>query len=89
MFVDFENRALDAAVFIRGLEPFGKLTTEHIQTLLPFHADDRIHAAGHTDIGDVTGAAGQNPDVGGGHVGMGAPDGGCPAVEVPAHGLLF
>ena len=41
--------------------------------------------AGHADVADEGGAAGQDPRVGGRDVGVGAEHGGHAAVEVPAH----
>src|SRR6202041_3755238 len=47
------------------------------------HADDGIVRAGHSDVGDVGGAAGKHAIIGGGDVGVGAEHGGNFAVEMP------
>jgi len=57
---------------------------EAADRLLLAHADDAAARAGHADVGDVGGPAGQHARVGGRDVGVRADDGAHAAVEVPA-----
>jgi hypothetical protein len=71
-------------VLFGGLEPDRHLCQERLDRLLALDADHAAARAGHADVGDVGGAARQDPRVGGRHVCVGADDGGHPAVEQPA-----
>ena len=87
--VDGEDRALDLLVPVRGLEAGGQLPAEHGDALLPPDAQDRVKAPGHAHVGDVARPPGEDALVGGGDMGVGAPDGGGPPRQVIAHGQLF
>ena len=65
------------------------LAQEARQRLVLRHADDRVVVAGHADVGDEGGAAGQNLMVGGGRMSMGADDEARAAVDEMAHRLLL
>ena len=60
-----------------------------LQRLVLGHADHRVVVAGHADIADEGGAAGQDAQVGGRRVGMGAGDEARAAVAEKAHRLLL
>ena len=66
----------------RRLEPArGDAGGKTAQRLVLFHADHRIIVAGHADVGDETRAAGQDAMIGARHMGMGADDQACLAVD--------
>ena len=52
-------------------------------------ADHRLGGAGHAQVGDKAQAFGEHLGVGGGHVGVGAPQGLDPPIQVPGHGPLL
>ena len=62
------------------------LRRNRVHRLVLGHADHRIVVAGHADVGDEGGAAGEDLVVGGRHVGMGADHqaGAAVAVECPS-----
>ena len=79
------QHAHEPRVVLGRLEAHGHLRAQRLDRLLLAHADDAAARAGHADVGDVGGPAGQDARVGGRHVGVRAHDGGHAAVEVPAH----
>ena len=87
--VDVDDGAGEADVPLGDLEGGGGLEEEALEHLVDPHADHRLVGAGHADVGLQGGAAGEDPLVGGGDVGVGAEHGAHPAVEVEAHRLLL
>jgi len=73
----------------RYLERKRHLSPERLQDALGAAAEHRIVGAGHADIGDIRGAFGQNPLVGGHDVGMRAETQARPAVEMITHSDFF
>jgi len=71
------------------LERKRHLRPERLQDALDAATEHRIMGAGHADIGDIRGAFGQNPLVGGCDVGMRAETQARPAVEMIAHSDFF
>src|SRR5450631_1710125 len=53
------------------------------------HPDAAVPGPHHPDVGDVGGATGQDPGVGGRNVRVGPDHGAGPAVQVPTHGRLL
>ena len=62
---------------------------ERFDGLLRRDAQHRFDGPGHAQIGDVAGALGHHPLVGGGHVGMGAPHGADAAIQIVAQRQLL
>jgi len=72
-----------------GFELSGHSGEEAPENEFGFDTDDGVVRAGHSDVGLVGGASGEDPSVGGGDVGVGPEYGGYAAVEIPAEGDLF
>ncbi len=68
---------------------FGMPVRNRSMTLLFSIADDGIEGAGHARIGNEGRPFGQDPLIGGLHVGVGPQDGAYLAVQKPADGLFF
>ena len=83
--VDGDQDAVQSHVTRGDLEWERHLRSERFQDVLDAPAEDGIVRAGHADIGDICGAVGQNPLVGGNDVGVRAETETDPAVEVIAH----
>jgi hypothetical protein len=88
-FVDVDDDGGQADVALGDFEGDAGLKEETLEDPVGAHADDRIVGAGHADVGQQGGAAGQDALVAGGDVGVGADDGAHPAVEVEGDCLLF
>src|SRR6266508_2019625 len=73
----------------RDHEAVGDARQEALQDDVFVHPDTAVARSYHAHVGDVSGAPGQDPGVGGGDVGVGADDGAGAAVQVPAHGRLL
>ena len=67
-----DEHATEPRIVLGGLELHRHLGDHRLERLLALDADDAAARAGHADIGDVRGPAGQHPRVGGGDVGVGA-----------------
>ena len=78
------EHAHEPGVVLGGLVALVHVRDEAADRLLLAHADDAAARAGHADVGDVGGAAGQHARVGGRHVRVGADDRAHAAVEIPA-----
>ena len=80
-----DDDGVEPGVVLGGLEADAHVGAQRLDRLLLAHADDAAARAGHADVGDVGGAAGQHARVGRRDVGVRADDRGDAAVEVPAH----
>ena len=87
--VDGKQAGVELAAPLRLLIPPGQPPQKEIQGVLRLDAQHGVDGAGHPQVGDEAGAAGEHPAVRRGNVGVGAPDRRRPAVQVPAHGPLF
>src|SRR5271157_4212136 len=88
-FVHVEQDGVHADVALGDREFRRHAVEKSLNDALLLHADDGIVRAGHADVGDVSGAPGEDALVGGGDVRVRADDHGYFAVEIPAHGLFF
>src|SRR5918996_2942783 len=84
--IDRDHHAVQRGRALGRLEPDRHLGEEPLQDLLAIHADHAVQRARHPEIGDVRGAARQDPLVGGLDVTVRADDGADFPVQPPAHG---
>ena len=87
--VDCNEDSVHFDIAGRYLERKRHLRLKRLQDALDAATEHRIMGAGHADIGDIRGAFGQNPLVGGYDVGMRAETQARPAVEMITHSDLF
>lgn len=87
--VNRDNDAVDANVVFGNAVRVGHLGHETLDDTIGTAAEDGGVRAGHAQVGNVSGAVGQNSFVGGGDVGVSAEDEADLAVEEPAEGDLF
>ena len=87
--VDGEHGALQAALPGGCLIAAGQIAPEFGDGLFRTDAQDGFLGAGHADVGLVAGALAQHTAVGGGNVGVGAPDGADAAVKHVTHGQFL
>src|ERR1700757_958316 len=88
-FVRFDEHRVHLNIAGGYFETCRQAVQEFLDDAHTVHPDHAVMRPGHADIGDVRGAFGQHTLVGGGHMGMGADDGGDAAVEIPAESNLF
>ena len=87
--VDGENAALEAARAVGRFIAAGQVAAQLFDRKLGLHAQNAPARAGHAEVGDASGAVGQNLLVGGLHMRVRAPDGAHAPVEHTRHRLLL
>ena len=87
--VQCEDAALRGAGAVRRLIAAGEAAQKELHGLLGTNAQHRLDGAGHAQIRDVAGALGEHAVVGGGHVGVSAPERGDAAIQIVGHGQLL
>src|SRR4051794_7488341 len=73
-FIDFGQRAAEAYIAGGDIERVGHVLRHELKDTVLAPAQDGVVWAGHAEVGDIGGAAGEDLGVGGGDVRVGADD---------------